>query len=362
MRHLSPRVTAFLHTALLSISLIAGTLLLVTSMQNASGNYLSGGAFIALCIIIAVTATASCVVSLLANKRNEIGSDEGNDPGHAGAFLLGILFVVMSCVLFGINIAYAIQYPHVLTARLTLIAASVFLLFGGLFPLFALGKKPNPVGGCLTGISLTLACLFFPLHLYFDTLAPKNASLKLLLSLALLFAALFFLSEVRRILGRNIPVFYRIARPIAAHLAAMLAVAPIAFAFAVKAPPIGGYVPYLFLCLFFLYIIIGILLPDLGFGDADDFVPAQETDALLYDTQSEVPPSPRADEIPVVHIDAPAAILSLYEEDATAETETQEAPPIQENSPTSAEEITQETPSDDTNGTANTETETGDNA
>ncbi len=258
----SKRVTnALLLAALYAASFIGGVFLLFSIHINrdTSPLYFKGGLYVVFLILVTLSAFTSVLVAFV--HRATPAPARLLPGGHFSAICIhSIFFLVTFCVgvyhiVTGILLSSAFSL-----AGICLIFAGVLALPGSLFSLFGAENGHAPLPAMLTGLSLVFSCALYALHLNFDTETPKNASMKLLLILVYLFLTLFYLSEIRRILGKKDVVLYRIASILAGHLAAASMLLPLG-TLSTQVPLIGGIGAYLFCGVSFLYIIIWTILP-----------------------------------------------------------------------------------------------------
>ncbi len=254
---------ALLSTILHLTSLWGGSLLLCVLLAE-GGYYFHGGCVVALSVLLVLTITTSFVLSVV--WRRHIPLTGAVFHGHIGSLFMHAIFS-LGCILFGgWQIGFGIRLFVVsdvsaltLPAGLCLILCGIFALCGHRFSVRSLGSAP--LWSVLSGTALSLSCVLFSLSLYFDASSPKNASMKHLLIFTFLLLSLFFLSEVRRTLGKKENILYRIVAVAAGHMTAALSVTPLVMTLFGQRPPVGNAPAYLLLTISFLYIYVWRIAP-----------------------------------------------------------------------------------------------------
>lgn len=170
----------------------------------------------------------------------------------------------LAALLFGgYLIGCALRAPAGTPAQKVFLAllSGIFAIGGAAFLFFSpLAASSHMTRDGLTGMSLLLSLLFYPLYLYFDTSLPKNAPVKLLLLVAYLLAMLCVLSETRAALGKGYPRMTHAVALGAAPFCATVSVGSLLAAVIGGEEPAFGFPPLLLLLFFFLYIYIKELL------------------------------------------------------------------------------------------------------
>ena len=143
----------------------------------------------------------------------------------------------------------------------------IFALLGGVLavlgapaPALLATQRRFFLAGALTGMALPLSVICYVMSLYFDTALPKNASHKLILSLALCLLVLYLLCEAGELLGRYRP---RWGALLALSVTPLLAGAGVGGVILSVRLPKGealSPVPAIFCVIFFLYIYMRVLL------------------------------------------------------------------------------------------------------
>ncbi len=257
------------------VSLIGGSILLPI-LVGGGALYFHGGAAIALAVLLGLATVASFLLSFL--YRDVAPASHAVFRGHLSALLFHIGFMAILCAFGGYHIVTGIlTVRNSALSGICLILSGLFALGGLRFSMHSIGK--NALRTVLSGTSLTLACLFYAFYLYFDNTSPKNASMKQLLILVFLFLALFFLSEIRRILGKAHGIFYRLVITVTLQLCAAMSVAPLVLQILGRGPGVGDICAYLLITLMFLYTFAWSIAPHFWLSGKDTefppFVPAE---------------------------------------------------------------------------------------
>ncbi len=261
----SRRIYAIIISALCAVSFICGAITLGILLSR-GGHYFHGGAYVALAVTLALTSAASAVTAFV--LRRSIPATQASFGGHLGSISMHTLCIA-GILLFGIYhiVRGVMLIPSALPAGICLLLSGALAVLGFRFSMHSMRRDELAV--VISGTGLSMSCLFYALYLYFDASTPKNAGMKHLLILTFLLLALFFLSEIRRVLEKKQSLFYMITNALALQLTAALSVAPVAMTIAGHAPLTGDVFTYLFVIVSFLYIIIWSVLPHfLFFGEA----------------------------------------------------------------------------------------------
>ena len=139
---------------------------------------------------------------------------------------------------------------------------------------FALGRFP--AAEVVLHLPLPLACVGFSLYLYFDKSVPRNATLKLAVSLAFLLLALLLLLRIREMVGSPRPrLAVYLARAAVPYTGALSLV--LLFLFIVRKEVFVSFTICLFLAFLSFYFYMIFLVPTIGVSerysnltDADD--------------------------------------------------------------------------------------------
>ncbi len=264
------KTTLARHPMIITLTSLVGGLiaavLLTIAFGKTAADYMNGGVMTAFWILIALIPIVTFVLSVLF-PAPRISADRllVNTAERAASIPLTAGILLFSAYNLYSGIAMLVK-PVTPDGKLGgyALSCSVCLLLAGLFSLAAVGYplvaaitgKRHPVVSCLTGIAFALSLLFYALYLYFDVTAPKNATLKLILSLAILFCAVFLLADVRRILGRKVPHFYTACIHAAGALACAVSLGGILHMIIGGETLLGWIPPYVLLLVLFLYIYI----------------------------------------------------------------------------------------------------------
>ncbi len=267
------------------VGFIGGGCLLAILLSNNS-YYFRDGAAVALTILMFSVTTASFVLSLV--YRRTAPASNAVFRGHLTALVFHVCFMVTTCIFGGYHIVMGI-----LAVRNTLLPG-ICLIFSGVFALAGLrfsvhSMKKDVLRVVLSGTSLSLSCLFYTFYLYFDSATPKNTSMKQLLVLASLALALFFLSEIRRVLGKKSGVFYHFIIAAALQLCGILTVTPLVMKTQGYSYIAGDIPTYIFFLLLFFYIFIWTIVPHFWLsGQETEFpAPVSMTSNSVSDTTSD---------------------------------------------------------------------------
>ena len=201
--------------------------------------YLHGGMWVAALVFALVNAALELPLTL---TDHDLGTalSEGRTGSPFAQRLTSLLAALASLSFAGGNAVLALRAAEAgrIAANaaekrdstgmcVTAILACVFFLLGAvglLFECFTDGRYP--AAQALLRMALPLASVTFSLYLYFDKSVPRNASLKLLVSLSYLLLALLWLLRLRETVGNPRPrlavYLARAATPLTGALGAAL--------------------------------------------------------------------------------------------------------------------------------------------
>ena len=118
------------------------------------------------------------------------------------AIPLGILTCLCGANFLWDGLTISLYVTKTISPVLSLVVG-VSMVCGGVYAILCPAPdSKNQARDSLFGMILPIGCVVRVLQLYFDTTTPRNASVKLLISLAYLVLALYLLSDVRMTQGR----------------------------------------------------------------------------------------------------------------------------------------------------------------
>ena len=192
IRRLQPLMTASLLLATIAAVLQTGSVL--SHLEPQSGYFTEGEIFPVLTsVLAALSALAGTLSAFLEKPANNtsgatVFSTKRFAFGAAPAFLLVFAVILLDPTFRSMRLA--------IPSLLFLLGATVY---SALLPLPAMRRHQNALA--LLGFCAVIACILLNTYLYFDMSVPMNAPLKTALQTGLLCAMLYYVAELRYLLG-----------------------------------------------------------------------------------------------------------------------------------------------------------------
>lgn len=181
--------------------------------------YLHGWAWITAVVVFLVNAAMQLPLALTDRTLGDDLRARQSQPSPVGSTVAALAAAIGALLLAGGAAVLAVRAGDVLrtatgtdvvsTGRGMMVTAicTVVLLLAGAAGLLLSALAPGfcPAAATILHLPLPLGCVLFALYLYFDKSTPRNGTLKLCVSLALLLLALLFLLRIRRLIGTDKP-------------------------------------------------------------------------------------------------------------------------------------------------------------
>lgn len=191
--------------SVLALSLIAAimrVLAFFTDFDERVGYFNNSNPLYSTFIALAIITVIWCFSVFFTIPKNVL-PEENRGVGYIGGF--GAVFSIVASI--AAVVVFAKGYTETQTV-LQLIAAALFLISIGYFLLSVKGDRSQSSVQALFGIALILSLIMMLATVYFDMKVAMNSPIKVMLQLLLLALMLFFVSDIRVLLGRTLARVY----------------------------------------------------------------------------------------------------------------------------------------------------------